>query len=224
MRMSKRRVPIRSERRPSWCAPVLGDVQLGQHLDSRDHRRHELGVDRIEVVDDTVDPDADEQLLAVRNEVDVACSEPCGTSEDLGHELDRGTLCVRAAARCDLELGRKRRVARKAVERRLDVVASGDRETERPATRHPELVERVEVGRVGDGDLDELAVGAEREGRCGKEQAPRQDQEDGFVEDPVAELDEGKAVLFCDCPCAQRADGLSHDRRRPTRARPAPAG
>src|SRR2546427_312261 len=64
-----------STSRPPWSRlmrpPLLGEVAAGEELDARDHRLvHDLR-DQVHVVQDPVDPEADEGQLALRLEVDV---------------------------------------------------------------------------------------------------------------------------------------------------------
>ena len=57
---------------PVLRPPLLGDVEAGEHLEARDHRRvHHLG-QRVDLVQHAVDAHAHDRLVALRLDVDVA--------------------------------------------------------------------------------------------------------------------------------------------------------
>ena len=72
MSSSRPAAAARSEMRPS-CGPApLGDVELREHLQAGRHARREPLRDPLHLVQDAVDPVADDEPVLLRLEVDVA--------------------------------------------------------------------------------------------------------------------------------------------------------
>ena len=143
-------------------------------------------------VEDAVDPVADDQLVLVRLDVDVA-RPVLGRLED--HRVDEADeRCVRAAV-VGLELVLLRLLvleddhlvergvhgpgrAREAAQLGEDVLLRRDVELDRLARREPQLVERTDVLRVRDRDLKDAVAGRERD-RDDPDQDGKGDRADG---------------------------------------------
>ena len=119
--------------------------------------------------------EADDQRVLLRLEMDVAGAVLGGLEDDRVDEPDERRVrdavvvlevvdsCVARRPRSSsrsIELRRSPRRATRleALELREDVVARGDAERELVARREPQLVDRVDVRRVGDRDVRRLAV------------------------------------------------------------------
>jgi hypothetical protein len=192
-------------------------------------------------VKNAVDPVADDQLVLLRLDVDVARAV-LGRLED--HRVDEpdkrrvGVLVfgleVVGLFLLDVfhlpgvggahRLGR----AREAAQLGEDVVLCRDMELDRLAGGDLQLVEAADVLRVGDRDLEPVAVAGERD-RDDAVQHRQRDRPGGLVVDAGdAEVDERQVVLLGDRPrCVERAGELSVDqllRERVTRHGPVAVG
>ena len=142
--------------------PPLGDVELREHLQARrDARRHPLR-DPLDLGEDAVDPEADDERILLRLEVDVGGAVLGGLEDDRVDEADERRvgdavlgLEVVGLLLCFLEVvlgflehrsgAEGLGGARHAAQLGEDVLARRDAEIELVAGREPELVDAVEV-------------------------------------------------------------------------------
>ncbi len=133
----------------------------------RDPRRHALR-DPLHLAEHAVDPEADDERLLLRLEVDVGGAFLGGLEDDGVHEPDEravrdpvvGFEVVSLLRLVDLEDGDSDglRRAHEPLELDDDVVARGHRELERVPRREPELVDRVDVPGIRDRDLEDVVL------------------------------------------------------------------
>jgi hypothetical protein len=113
--------------RPSCASAALGDVEVGEHLEPRDHRRDVVARQRgRHLAQQAVDPEADVDVVVVALDVDVARPQLDGAAEDLVDQLRRAGPSggTRSADRRELDRrALRRRVAEPpaAVERAADL-------------------------------------------------------------------------------------------------------
>ena len=156
--------------------PPLGDVELREHLQARRHAgRHPLR-DPLHLLEHAVDAEADDERVLLRLEVDVGGAVLGGLEDDRVDEPDERRV---GDAVVDLEVVRLLLLgdpqllvdlledsagaerlggARHPAQLDEDVLARGDAEVERVARREPELVDPVQVARIGDGDPQRAVV------------------------------------------------------------------
>ena len=156
---------------PVLRLPALGDVELGEHLQAgRDAVRHPLR-NALDLVEHAVDAHAHEQCVLLRLEVDVARAVGGGLHDDRVDEPDE--RCIGDAV-VDLEVVLRLVDDIELVEGRLglehlrsprdladlgeDVVAARNADLDRVAAGEPELVDAVDVARVGDRDPEPVAL------------------------------------------------------------------
>ena len=150
---------------------ALRDVELREHLQAgRDAVRHPLR-DALRLVEHAVDADAHEQRVLLRLEVDVAGAVGGRLHHDRvdeSHERRVGDAVVDLEVVVvvdDLDVVERRlglhrlALAGEALELRQDLLTVCDADLDGVPGREPQLVDAVDVLRVGDGDA-QLVVGA----------------------------------------------------------------
>ena len=144
----------------------LGDVELREHLQARRHAGGEPLRDPLHLVQDAVDAEADDERVVLRVEVDVAGAVLGGLEDDRVDQADErrvrdAVVGLEVVARprlvLEVELVLDERGALPAsrgaldpAQLELDVLARRDADLERVARREAQLVDRLDVGRVGD--------------------------------------------------------------------------
>ena len=177
-------------------------------------------------MEDAVDPVADDELLLLRLDVDVAGAVFGGLEDHRVDEPDERRIGDEVL---DLEVvllffldlrhltreGGAHRLgrARETAQLGEDIVRRRDVELDGLAGREPELVEPADVLRVGDRDLELAAVESERDRDDALEHRQR-DRLGGLgIDAGDAEVDEREVVLLGDRPRQpERAGFLVHQR------------
>ena len=158
---------------------ALCDVELREHLQARRDGHREPLRDPLHLVEDAVDAEPDDERVLLRVEVDVRGAVLGRLEDDRVHEPDERrvgdavvglevVLVVVLLLDLELVLDERRALPRLALanlapELDLDVLARRDPDLERVTRREAELVDRLDVRRVGDRDLQDVALEGVRE-------------------------------------------------------------
>ena len=162
----------RAERDPAVLRlAALGDVELREHLEARRDAVGEPLRDSLHLLEHAVDPEADEEAVVLRLDVDVAGPLLGRLEDDRVDEPHERRVrdavvdleVVLLVFLDELELGdvgvsaRAERLvrAREALDLGEHVIARRDGELDRVLGREPELVDRRDVGWIGDCHLED---------------------------------------------------------------------
>ena len=151
---------------------ALGDVELREHLQARRDAGGHLLRDALHLAEHAVDAEADDERVLLRLEVDVGGVLLGGLEDQRVDEPDERPVgdavvglevvavrLVDGLVHVDGDDGADRLGgAHEPLELGEDVVARRDAELERVLRREPELVDRVQVPRVGDRDLEHVVL------------------------------------------------------------------
>jgi hypothetical protein len=204
---------------------VLCDVELREHFDPRDHRERPLTRNALELAEHTVDAQADEEPVRLRQEVDVACSFFDRLGEERVDKFDERArsfvlrvldflLIGDALALVDGVTSRRLDLALEVAELELDVFSRRNAENDLAAGGDPELVDGLHVGRIGDRNQQAFAVEGIGNG-ARAHQRPCFDRIGRFAEDTDrAQVDEGQVEAFGDLTCDGDARGTAADSGR----------
>jgi hypothetical protein len=157
--------------------PLLGDVEAGHDLDAGQDRRGELLGGALVLAQHAVDPVADHHVLLARLDVDVGGAlldrleqervDPAddrrlvGQVEDVDQLLGGAELVVLLALLAGLQLGAgAAQPGVRLVDQLEDPARRRDHRLAGRAEDHRDVVELVELGRVGDRDLDPAVLAA----------------------------------------------------------------
>jgi hypothetical protein len=189
--------------------PVLREVELREHLDAGDHAGGVVPRDPPQLADHTVHAHAREQRVLLRQEVDVAGPRFRSLDEDLVQEANRRRLGLVVGG--DVEARRRPLDGWVALleprEPELDLGARSDLDVEPEARRELELVDRLHVRRIGEGDLQALALDPVRHGHRAPEHMERNRSRRGVL-DAAAQVGDGQVrvhALSCRSPPRRRA-------------------
>ena len=200
-----------AKRQPSILRrALLGDVQLGHHLQAAGNGRLQVLRDRCELAHDAVDASPDEQAVALGREVDVGSAKIDRAAEDCVHLFDRGRV-RRGLAQVDDGSFRLFLDNRLVVEVELAGVDPGDRPVDRfggsdanphrRSERNFQVIGSNDVGRVVDSDENRAVFEKTNRDRA-VAACQRFAQQTGRADvDRLAdEVDEGELVLLGEHP------------------------
>ena len=174
---------------PVLRQPPLGDVEVREDLDARDHGGREPARRRLDLVQHAVDPVAHDQPVLERLDVDVGRARSERVGDQQRHEADHRRLRREVlqllhvgverdlvAAHLDVvadDLAHRALAAPvEPLERRVELPGHRDHRAHAPPGHHRESVDRVPVGRVRHREHELVGVLAHRE-RVGVAQEPR---------------------------------------------------
>ena len=188
-----------------WGA-LLGDVELGHHLQAARHRRLEVLRNRCELAHHTVHAGPNEQPVSLGSEVDVGSAEIDCAAKDRVHLLDRGRI-RRSLAQVDHRCRRRFLDDRLLVEVELAGIDPGDRSIDRfgrgnpdaygRSERNPQVVRGHHVRRIADRDEDRtLLEEADRDRAIPPSESLAQQTGGTHVDRLANEVDERKLVLL----------------------------
>ena len=197
----------------------LGDVELREHLEAGRHAGGQPLRNVVGNVEDAVDPVADDEIVLLRLDVDVARPVLGGLEDHRVDEADERRVgdAVVGLEVVDVllvflragDLLGDRRVhrlgrAREAAQLGEDVALRRDVELHRQARREPQLVEPAHVLRVGDRHLEPAAVRGEGDRDDAVEHRQRDHLHRLGVDAGNGEVDERQVVLLGERPRDER--------------------
>jgi hypothetical protein len=176
--------------------PALGDVEVREDLDARDHGGRKPARRRLDLVKHAVDPVAHDQPALERLDVDVGGARGKGVGDEQRHQPDHRRLgrevleLLHVGVERDLVAAHLDVVADdlahrglagavQALERRVELAGNGDHRLDAPAGHHLERVDRIAVGRVGHREHELVGVLAHRQ----RARIPQEARRDALLED-----------------------------------------
>ena len=168
--------------------PALGDVELGQDLDARDHRRRQASRRRARLAQPAMDPVAHAQMVARGLDMDVRGVQPQRVGQQLVDQPDHRRLLGGADQVLDVGAELAQQVLADIVDDPLQgrlagipvagvgllqVLQRGDHRHDPALHGEPDRLDRVAVARVGHGQPDGVVGGAHRQDRGVAQEAGR---------------------------------------------------